>query len=850
MLQLQGISKRYHIGELVQIALNQVSLNFRENEFVSILGPSGSGKTTLLNIIGGLDRYDSGNLIINGISTNNYKDKDWDAYRNHSVGFVFQSYNLIPHQSVLANVELALTIGGISAKERKERAAKALDQVGLREQMHKKPNQLSGGQMQRVAIARALVNEPDILLADEPTGALDTGTSVQVMELLKEVAKDRLVIMVTHNPDLAERYSTRIVRLVDGRITGDTNPYDPFAGKAEPEGEPENARLDKGKAKVSKGQKLRTSMSFLTALSLSFHNLGTKKGRTILTSLAGSIGIIGIALILGLSTGVNSYIKSVQKGTMTSYPISIEAQTMNMNTMMGDVDSAEAATEQEEHTKGDAIYSNGEDLELENQFNSSIHENDLTSFKEYLEKKDSNIHPYIGENGIVYSYNTPFSVYAKDPDGVLVNTDGSTLLTPGIVSDGAEMTSADGSVSMEMGTDFTAGVNAFQELSPGSNGEGISKMITDNYDLVYGKLPKNYDEVVLVLDSDGEIPLQQLYALGYLPSAEYEALINSVAHQKDFQAPEYSFGYEEMCDHTFSLVPACDFYEKQEDGFYRYREVSDEPSVIAAGITLKVAGIIRPKEDVENVSFNGTVGYTRALTDYLIDYANQSDVVKAQLADKNTDVRSGIQINEESYGANLSAFGYVDREKPQSINIYADDFEDKEGITDCIEEYNKTVDEEKKIVYTDLIELLVSSVTTIVDVISYVLIAFVAVSLIVSSLMIGIITYISVLERTKEIGILRAMGASKGNVSQVFIAETFLVGLAAGIVGIGISELLLLVANIILGLFEGSAAIHASLPAVDALLLIVLSIGLTVLGGLIPAVHASGKNPVTALRSE
>lgn len=850
MLQLQGISKRYRTGDLIQMALNQVSLNFRRNEFVSILGPSGSGKTTLLNIIGGLDRYDSGNLTINGISTNRYKDKDWDAYRNHSIGFVFQSYNLIPHQSVLANVELALTIGGISAKERKERAQKALEEVGLKEQINKRPNQLSGGQMQRVAIARALVNEPDILLADEPTGALDTATSVQVMELLKKVAEHRLVIMVTHNPELAERYSTRIVRLVDGKITGDSNPYDASEGEVQQAGAPEavqNAHREEA-GSAHQGRRLRTSMSFLTALSLSFHNLGTKKGRTILTSLAGSIGIIGIALILGLSAGVNSYIQSVQKEAMTTYPISIEAQTINMNAMMT-VSAPEETTEQEEHME-DTVYSNGYDLELENQVNSTIHENDLTSFKEYLDNKDSSIHQYVGANGIIYYYDTPFSVFTRDPDGKFINTDGSSFAAQGSSSEGTTMTTADGEVTMDMSTGMLDNINLFTELPPADGGQGINGIVTDNYDLVYGELPEKYNEVALILDSSGKIALQELYLLGYLPSVGYEALLNDVKRQKDFQAPEYSFGYKEMCSHTFSLVPACDFYKKGEDGLYHYQEIRDEESVSSDGIDLKVTGIIRQKEEAKNAPLSGAVGYTRALKNYLIEYANASEVVKAQLADKKNDVRSGLEINEENYEANLSSFGYVDVEAPQRIYIYADNFEDKEAITKCINEYNKTAGDEKKIIYSDLMEMLLSSVTTIVNVISYVLIAFVAVSLIVSSLMIGIITYISVLERTKEIGILRAVGASKGNVTQVFIAETFLVGLGAGIVGIGISELLMLAANAILRAVNQSAEIHASLPVHHALLLIGLSIGLTVLGGLIPAVHAAGKNPVTALRSE
>lgn len=858
MLQLKGISKMYRTGDLVQIALNQVSVSFRKNEFVSILGPSGSGKTTLLNVIGGLDRYDSGNLIINGKSTNQYKDRDWDTYRNHSIGFVFQSYNLIPHQSLLANVELALTIAGISAKERRERAVKALEKVGLGEQLHKKPNQISGGQMQRVAIARALVNEPEILLADEPTGALDTHTGIQVMELLKEVAKDRLVIMVTHNSELAETYSSRIVHLVDGRIVGDSHPYDPAteesADKKAAEQDNVSTLMEKDAAPVGKNAvashgKKRASMSFLTALSLSFRNLGTKKGRTILTSLAGSIGIIGIALILGLSTGVNAYVESIQKDTMVSYPITIQTQTIDMNGMLN-METIEAETEDPDREEN-LLYSNSDDLELENQMQGTIHTNDLVSFKKYLEDSNSEIWDYVGEYGIVYSYHTPFTAYAYDPEGVLVNTDGSTLLADGSEDAYSAYTETYDEAGITLST--TTGTldsysSIFEELQS-DNQDAVSGIVTDNYEVIYGTLPASYDEVVLIANENGEIPLQQLYAMGYLSSKDYSTLINSVFQQKDYKIPEYHFTYEDLCGQEFYLVPACEQYIKMENGLYQYQEV-DADSLPEGSLTLKVTGILQPKEDAGNASITGTVGYTRALTDYLIDYANGSDVVLAQRSEPSTDVRTGQGIDVESYEMNLSLFGYVDREQPASINIYADNFEDKEGIADCIEQYNKEAGEDQQIVYTDMVALLVSSVTSIVNVISWVLIAFVAISLVVAALMIGIITYISVLERTKEIGILRAMGASRSNISQVFIAETFLVGLGAGIVGVGISELLLFLANGIIQLVNSELNIHTGLPIHDALLLVGVSIVLTVLGGLVPAVRAAGKNPVTALRSE
>lgn len=831
MLQLREISKIYRTGELVQQALNQVSLNFRDNEFVSILGPSGSGKTTLLNIVGGLDQYSAGDLIINGISTRQYKDRDWDSYRNHSIGFVFQSYNLIPHQSILANVELALTISGVSRKERKKRAKEALEKVGLIDHIHKKPSQMSGGQMQRVAIARALVNDPEILLADEPTGALDSETSIQVMELLKEVAKEKLVIMVTHNPELAETYSTRIVKLKDGKIVGDTNPFIP-----------ENQPMP-----VAPSKKMRkASMSFGTALSLSFQNLRTKKGRTILTSFAGSIGIIGIALILALSSGVNNYVEALQKETMGAYPITIEAETMDYTSMMMNTMSL---MEESEHDT-DQVYSDGSELEMSNQMTASVTKNNLSKFREYLMDEKSPIQEYIGENGVIYAYNTPFTAYAFDPKGVLVNTDGSGLLKEEIQTDGISVGSEMAALEVETTTTYYG--NGFEELLPGNSDSGISTVITDNYELVHGDWPKNYDEVVLVLNGNNEIPLQTLYALGMLPSEEYQALVEDVVNKDSFKAQEYSWTYADFCKQSFYVVPECDFYQKNEAGVYEKIDANSEKAEDLAkkGIQLKITGVIRPTEDAEYLSLMGNVGYTKALTDYLVDYANKSTVVTEQLKSTDKNLVTGMTIDAESHKAMLERLGYVDVTKPNSISIYADSFEDKEGIAECIEEYNRNAKEDEQLIYTDLLEMMVSSVTTIVDVISYVLIAFVAVSLVVSSLMIGIITYISVLERTKEIGILRAIGASKGNISQVFNAETIIIGFCSGAMGVLLAVLLQFPINGIIHAVMGSSDVSAALPISSAIFLIVLSMVLTLIGGLLPASKAAKKDPVAALRSE
>ncbi len=905
MLQIKNISKKFVTGDLTQVALNDVSLNLRDNEFVAILGPSGSGKTTLLNIIGGLDRYDSGDIIINGVSTKKYKDRDWDSYRNHTIGFVFQSYNLIPHQSILSNVEIALTISGIPKKERRARARKALEEVGLGDQLHKRPNQMSGGQMQRVAIARALVNDPDILLADEPTGALDTDTSVQVMELLKNVAKDRLVVMVTHNPELADMYANRIVKLRDGKIIDDTNPFEVNDKELEP---PKHKNLGK------------SSMSFFTALSLSFNNLRTKIARTLLTSFAGSIGIIGIALILALSTGVNQYITDIQKETMTSYPISIAEQTLDLSGL-----SSIASSDMGKRDEGrdlSLIYTDASDFKLASEMSTSLTENNLTKFKKYIENKDNEIWNYIGENGVVYSYNIKYKVYSYDPEGMFINTDGSTLTTNKGSGFGSSMSSLYASMMSR------SNYNNFSEILPGKDGQLISDAIYKNYDLVYGKMPEAYDEIVLVVNRNNQLSANTLYQLGYLPTSEYRKNIQNINDGVDFEVEEKTWSFEEFCDKELYLVMACDNYVKNENGTFSLIETNSdiEQNAKNNGLKLKIVGIIRPTDDATTTFISSSFAYTKALTDYIIDYTNDSDIVKAQLASKDVNVLNNLgfapdsdeekvadaktyistlgvsdkakmfkdiiktmgdetmisyidkasesdlakmfdqnitsaddetllyiydaYITSGSYDDNMSAFGLVDYDAPSAINIYVDSFENKDEVAKQIEIYNEQADEVDQITYTDYVGILMSSITTIIDVISYVLIAFVAVSLIVSSIMIGIITYISVLERTKEIGILRAIGASKSNISAVFNAETLIIGFCSGLMGILISALLLIPGNALIHYFAGINNINAILPVDASIILILLSMLLTFIGGLIPSKKAAKKDPVTALRTE
>ncbi|MDR0914663.1 MAG: ABC transporter ATP-binding protein/permease [Oscillospiraceae bacterium] len=906
MLQIKKVCKTYVTGNLTQQALNKVTFNLRDNEFVAVLGQSGSGKTTLLNIIGGLDRYDSGDIVINDISTKRYKDRDWDSYRNHTIGFVFQSYNLIPHQSILSNVELALTISGISRKQRRKRAKEALEQVGLGEQLHKKPNQMSGGQMQRVAIARALVNDPDILLADEPTGALDSETSVQVMELLKEVAKDRLVVMVTHNSELADQYATRIIKLHDGKIVDDS---DPFEVEATELAKPKHKNMGK------------SSMSFFTALALSFNNLRTKKARTFLTSFAGSIGIIGIALILSLSTGVNLYIESIQKDTMASYPIQIEARSLDFNSIMQV--GMDMSDETVDH-KLDAVYSDNTDLEIANAVSTGYKDNNLTEFKKYLENPKSDIQKYLGENGIVYSYNVKFDTYSYDPNGELVNTDATSLMS--------EQEKAMLSAAENNGFGDAVSPNSFTQMLKGTDGKVISRTVTDNYDMLYGQWPQKYNELVLVLNENNEIPVGDLYILGLLPSEDYREINKKMEAGEKIDISDEKWSYDDICEHTFKFVPACDYYEKDENtGFYK--SVKDDNEALkelvnTKGEELKITAIIKLKEDASFAPISKTIGYTSALTDYIIEHTKTSPVVLAQQNSQDVNVLNGLtfepdnddqkiedakiflnnlgitdkaalmkqmlnqlyatqpqvlaqmqQMDEASLAAaldeylknpeddvllqiykayistgnykdNMAQFGFVDPAVPSGVSIYVDSFEDKDAVTACIEDYNKSAPAEDNITYTDYVGLLMSSVTTIINVIAYVLVAFVSVSLIVSSIMIGIITYISVLERTKEIGILRAIGASKRNISQVFNAETFMVGLLSGLIGVGVTLLLLLPGNAIIHAFAGTTAVNATLPVVSAAVLVALSMLLTLIAGIIPSRKAAKKDPVIALRSE
>ncbi len=901
MLQIKNISKQYKTGSLVQKALDNVSLDLRDSEFVAVLGPSGSGKTTLLNIIGGLDRYDSGELIINSVSTKEYKNKDWDSYRNHSIGFVFQSYNLIQHQSVLANVELALTIGGVSRGERKKRAKKALEDVGLAQHIHKRPNQLSGGQMQRVAIARALVNDPDILLADEPTGALDSQTSIQVMELLKEVAKDRLVVMVTHNPELAQEYATRIIRLKDGHVTDDSDPFYPQKEKV-------NGSAKQGRAK----------MSFRTSLALSFNNLRTKKGRTILTSFAGSIGIIGIALILALSTGVNTYIYEKQKETMLSYPITINSRALDINALNNNRKKSEENTQD----RSGAVYASYNRLERRHTRRSSVMDNDLTSFKKYLDDPQSEIRKYLGENGVIYTYDLSFEVFSYDSKNRLINSSAD----PDKI--GSDRNSRKNNSSSSNPTSFLSSLNGstgsgaenFTEIMKGTGDQVVSSAIKNNYDLVYGKWCSEYNEVMLVLDSNSSVSAEALYQLGIITAEEYTEIADKISSGE--KAGEKIFSYEQVCSRTFYIVPACDRYVKGIDGRFTTVSELDEQRLIKNAIPVRISGIVKEKEDI-TVDIDSVIGYNAALTNYIIEHTDASEVIKAQEASKDINVLTGmkfdaaddnakvadarkyiaslgvgdkaslytmamyysgidvstqsdentmaklldrmaasdenrtllIQIYDKfiagtSYKDNMESFGKVSLDSPSSINIYCDSFEDKDKINQCIKDYNDSVESDKAITYTDYVALITESITSIVNAITYVLVAFVAVSLVVSSIMIGIITHISVLERTKEIGILRALGASKRNISQVFNAETFIIGFCSGTLGVVLSEILLLPINSIIRRLAEGVDVTARLPVLYGAVLILISMAITMLGGFIPAKRAAKKDPVIALRTE
>lgn len=895
MLELNDIKKDYVSGSTTVSALKGINLRFRDCEFVSILGQSGCGKTTMLNIIGGLDKYTSGDLKINGVSTKNYKDRDWDFYRNNSIGFVFQSYNLIPHQTVLSNVELALTLSGVSKAERKKRAIEALEKVGLGEQIHKKPNQMSGGQMQRVAIARALVNNPDILLADEPTGALDTETSVQIMELLKEISKDRLIIMVTHNPELAKDYSTRIVRLLDGVITDDSNPYSLEDMEADIRAK-EDAKVKASEKKTKKsGKKQKTSMSFFTALSLSFNNLMTKKTRTILTAFAGSIGIIGIAMILSISNGIQLYIDRVQRDTLSSYPITLQAESIDISSM---VSSMTGNSDSEEHEDKTKIYSNDIMGDMINTMVKEVKSNNLSEFKKYIENGGSDIKSYVSD--IQYSYDVPLNVYMKDTSNGVEQLNPSTMFDS-IYGEGATSTSSAMSSGMGMGM--------FSNSSVWNQLLGNQQVLDEQYDVLAGHWPENYNEVVLVADKNNEVDDYTLYSLGLKDPEEVRTLFKKMMVGESYETEkDTSYTFDEILDTEFKLVIPTDMY-KYNDVTGTWDDYSKDDkymtNVVNNGIDIKVCGIIRPNDDAVSTSLSSGIGYTAKLTEYIIEQVKNSEIAKAQLADTSVDVFTGVPFDndrnteitmddvnaymatlspEESaqmqamtsgmsddqilqlfsaslkarttdatLDSNKSKLGITDLDTPSQIDIYATDFDSKEKVQNIIKDYNKLQQddgkEENVINYTDYVGIMMSSVSTIINAISYVLIAFVAISLIVSSIMIGIITYISVLERTKEIGVLRSIGASKKDVSRIFNAETLIEGFVSGALGIVVTLLLCIPANALIKHLTDISNV-AQLPVAGGVILIIISMFLTFIAGLIPAKLAAKKDPVVALRSE
>lgn len=837
MLELNGIRKTYVTGTTSVEALKGIDLKFRDSEFVSILGQSGCGKTTLLNIIGGLDKYTSGDLKINGRSTKDFKDRDWDAYRNNSIGFVFQSYNLIPHQTVLSNVELALTLSGVSKAERRQRATEALEKVGLKEQIHKKPNQMSGGQMQRVAIARALVNDPDILLADEPTGALDTQTSIQIMDLLKEISKDRLIIMVTHNPELATQYSTRIIRLLDGTITDDNNPYngedDNITTKTD-----EDSLTDK---KSGKTKKKKTSMSFFTALSLSLNNLMTKKTRTILTAFAGSIGIIGIALILSISNGIQNYIDRVQRDTLSSYPIQLQKESVDVSSMienmMGNKDK------NVDHDK-DKIYSNNIMTDMVNSMVAEVNSNNLKAFKSYLENHKSDVDGYISD--IQYSYDVPLYIYSTD------TSDGVTQLNPSSVMENMYGMSVSGDGMMSAG---------MQNTSVWSRLFDNRQMLDEQYDLIAGSWADNYNEVMLVVDENNEIDDYTLYSLGFKDPAEVKKIFKNVMAGNSYETEETQYTYDEVLDKKFKLVLPTDLYRYNDTlGIWEDASHDDEymTTVVNNAEEVKIAGIIRKNPDAASVSVSSGVAYTKDLMPHIIDKVNETQIVKQQLADPEKDVFTGMSFDNDKTSIstlenNKSLLGIASEDNPSEIDIYAKDFDSKEKLQDFIKNYNDEVTadgrDEDTINYTDYVGILMSSVSTIITAISSVLIAFVAISLVVSSIMIGIITYISVLERTKEIGVLRSIGASKKDVSRVFNAETLIEGFVSGAMGIIITLILCIPANAVIKNVTDISNV-AQLPVAGAVILVIISMLLTTIAGLIPAKMAAKKDPVVALRTE
>ena len=848
MLKLKKITKTYVTEGFSQKALNEVSINFRKNEFAAILGPSGSGKTTLLNIIGGLDHYDTGDLIINNISTKKYNDRDWDTYRNHSVGFVFQNYNLIPHQSVLSNVELALTLSGVSKSERREKANNALIKVGLKDHINKRPAQLSGGQMQRVAIARALVNDPEIVLADEPTGALDTTTSKQVMDLLKEIAKDKLVIMVTHNAELANEYATRIIKLKDGEIIDDSKEYDG----------------DESKEKIDKYSK-KTSMNFKTALSLSLNNLMTKKGRTFLTAFAGSIGIIGIALILSLSHGINKFIQKTEEETLSSYPLMIQKDSVDMSTVLQTL----SGNTKDKKYNDNKIHSSNIMGDVFETISSEAKHNDMKSFKEYLEK-NKEIDKYVSD--ISYGYNTTLNLYKA-------NTDKIVRVNPTTVLD-----------SLGMGTD---GISSVYSTMMSSNDVFFEMLDNDKlnkqqYDLVAGHWPKNYNELVLTVGKNNTISDYTLYSIGVLDQDDLKEKFTDMTNKKKVKFKETSYSYDELLNLKFKLVLNTDYYVKEKGIWMNKADDNDfMKNLINKSEEVKIVGIIRQNDEaVAGNNSYGMVGYQRDLMKHLINKVNNQEIVKEQLANQEVNVFTGnkfsstatFDINNltpeqmlalqnmsqdelalymknysenmaSSYQENLTKLGISELDNPDTISIFPKDFDSKEEIVKIIDKYNDGKKKKDQIEYTDVVGIMMSSVSTIVNVISSVLIAFVAISLVVSSIMIAIITYISVIERTKEIGILRAIGASKKDISRVFNAETLIEGLCAGVLGIGVTLLLNIPINIIIKNIVNISNISV-LPVNGAIILIIISIVLTVLAGFIPAKIASKKDPVEALRSE
>ncbi len=881
MLEIRNAVKTYKAAGVSTRALQGITVGFRKNEFVAILGQSGSGKTTLLNIIGGLDHFDSGEMLIQGRSTRKYTERDWDNYRNHRVGFVFQSYHLIPHQSVLGNVELALTLSGVGKAERRRRAEEVLDRVGLKDQLLKRPNQLSGGQMQRVAIARALVNDPEILLADEPTGALDSATGIQVMEILKEVARDRLVIMVTHNPDLADAYATRTVRLEDGRIVSDSDPFD----------EEGAAREEKG---AGDGEK-RPSMSFGTALSLSFKNLMTKKGRTFLTSFAGSIGIIGIALILSISTGVRQYIDRVQQDTLSGYPLEIESSQMDMSGMMLNMMTSSRAARAVEREEG-RVYSGDMMSRMLNAMNATVTHNDLKSFKAFLDAGGNGIRDLTTD--IQYTYGSQLPIWRDcGEQGWLQVNPSQVLAKSGLMGTDNSVMSLMNASSMSAAA--MSGLDVFTQLLDND------ELLDQQYRVVAGRMPTAWDEAVIIVTEDGLISDYTLYALGMRDQSEIAELTKNAVAGEEISVDSVSYSHEELLALTFRLVPDCLRYAADENGIWRDRSADSAymESVYFSAPEIRIVGILKPEEDAvaTQTGSSGGIGYLPGLQMKAIDYVMESPAVKAQLASPEIDIFSGLPFEgtdaaenkeftldrslipeqyrmfvanlsdaeiiamAEKYGpmsgldfsftssstleGNLDKLGVIDAADPEKIRIYPRDFESKEKITALIDAYNAEAGEGRGITYTDYIGLLLSSVTTIVNAVSYVLIAFVAISLVVSSIMIGVITYISVLERTREIGILRAIGASRRDVGRVFNAETVIIGLVSGLIGIGATLLLNILVNIILHSLTGISA-TAVLPAGSAGILILISVGLTFLSGLIPSGSAGRKDPVTALRTD